>query len=94
MELPELAEEIVRVASGRRPDQNFTCHVMDRRDGSLPDLAESVAVLELLRWVRIVDDTAPTAAGIRLCEVPDPVRKNRRVGDPWYVVDAFILVEQ
>jgi hypothetical protein len=93
-ELSELGEAIVRVANSRRPDQKFTCHLMDRRDGSLPDLAASVAVFELLRSVRIVDDTAPASAGIRLCEVPDPVRKNRRVGDPWYVVEAFILVEQ
>lgn len=92
-ELSELAAAIVRVASNRSPDQEFTCHVMDRRDGSLPDLPKSVAVLELLRWVRIVDDSATASAGIRLCEVPDPVRKHRRVGDPWYIVEAFILVE-
>src|SRR5437763_1058868 len=79
----ELAKEIERVATSRRPDQKFMCQLVDRRHygyDPFPDLAKSVAVLELLRWVRIVEDTAPPSSGIRLSDVPKPVRRNRQVG--------------
>jgi hypothetical protein len=92
----KLAKDIERVATSRRPDQKYMCIIVDRRHNGydpFPDLAKSVAVLELLRWVRIVEDTAPPSSGIRLSEVPEPVRRNRRVGDSWYIVEAFILVD-
>jgi len=45
--------------------------------------------------VRIVDSAAiPSPTEIRLNDVPDPVRRNRSVGDPWFIVEAFILVQR
>jgi hypothetical protein len=40
-----------------------------------------------------VDSSAtPSPNEIRLCHVPNPVRRNRKVGHPWFIVEAFIMV--
>jgi hypothetical protein len=51
------------------------------------------ALIRFLRWPRMLKHNAEPSSGIRLMDVPADVRHHRRVGDPWYVVEAFIVVE-
>jgi hypothetical protein len=88
---------VERLAASRNAGQQYSCHEVERRDleyDPFPDVPAHVPVLEVDRILQIIADTdLPTESEIRLGDVPPAIRRRRRVGDPWYVVEAFLIVQ-
>jgi len=58
----------------------------------LPDVSTGHDILQVVRWLRIVETVIDSDHQTTLSQLPAVVARNRRIGDPWFEPLAYVVV--
>lgn len=83
-----------RVAVQKWPQQQIGCALAKRWLGHdpLPEIDPQFGIIEVFRWLTIVEVVTQPNTEIELSRIPPPVQVNRQVGDPWHDTLAYVLL--
>ena len=90
----EIMDDVKLRASQKWPNHNPDCSMAKRWPGydPRPDVDEGYGIIEVYVWKTIVDDVQDPATEVAYSQLPLGVQARRRVGHPWYVTLAHVLL--
>lgn len=90
----EIMDDVKSAATRKWPNHNPDCSMAKRWPGHdpRPDVDAAYGIIEVYVWKTIVDKVQDPAKEVAHSQLPRGVRVNRKVGDPWYVTLAHVLL--